>query len=52
MKPMKIKESLVVLRRWERHHPFLGFIALIVFSYATVPILFGTIFNLLWPEGF
>ena len=48
---MKIKDSLVVLRRWERRHSFLGFVALIVFSYATVPIFCGTIFNLLWPEG-
>jgi hypothetical protein len=52
MNPMKIKESLDVFRRWERRHPFLGFIAFIIISCTTVPIFFGTIFYLLWPEGF
>jgi hypothetical protein len=49
---MNIKDSLIDFRRWERRHPFLGFVVFIIFSCTTVPVFFGTIFYLLWPNGF
>ena len=49
---MTIKDSLIGFRRWERRHPFLGFIVLIIISCTTVPLVIGTIFYLLWPKGF
>ena|SRR5690606_27376034 len=49
---MNIKKSLIRFRQWERRHPTLGFILFILFSCTTVPIVFRTIFYLLWPNGF